>query len=36
VFPAAEGLPAVGGWSGWSVGGDMEVGGGDGRVVWRG
>jgi len=34
-FPAAEGVSTVGGWFGWSVGGDGVVGGGDRRVVWR-
>ena len=29
-------VSVVGGWIGWSVGGDRVVGGGDGHVVWRG
>lgn len=36
VIPVTEGVSAVGGWSGWSIGGDGVVGGGDGRVVWTG
>jgi len=32
-FSAAEGVSIVGGWFGWSVGGDRVVGSGDGRVV---
>lgn len=35
-FRRRKACKTVGGWSGWSVGGDGVVGGSDGRVVSRG
>jgi len=35
-FPMTEGVLAVGGWFGGSVGGNGVVSGGDVRVVWKG